>query len=78
MVSDPASDAIISWSAGGRGLHSLTSQLNLSALYGIGGARRGYVARVKGVPWGVRGFLGCVGCFIVSDTAQVELKSKRV
>jgi len=37
----------------GRGLHSLTSQLNLSALHGIGGARRGYVARVKGL-------LGCV------------------
>jgi len=33
----------------GRGLHSLTSQLNLSAIYGIGGARRGCVARVKGV-----------------------------
>jgi hypothetical protein len=32
-----------------RGLHSLTSQLNLSALYGIGGARRGCVAHVKGV-----------------------------
>jgi len=33
----------------GRGLHSLTSQLNLSAFYGTGGARRGCVARVKGV-----------------------------
>ena len=33
----------------GRGLHSSTVQLNLSALYGIGGARRGRVARVKGV-----------------------------
>ena len=33
----------------GRGLHSSTSQLNLSALYGIGGARKGCVARVKGV-----------------------------
>jgi hypothetical protein len=33
----------------GRGLHSFTSQLNLSAIHGIGGARRGYVARVKGV-----------------------------
>jgi len=35
--------------AAGRGLHSSTFQLNLSALYGIGGARRGCVARVKGV-----------------------------
>jgi len=33
----------------GRGLHSFTFQLNLSAGYGIGGARRGCVARVKGV-----------------------------
>ena len=32
----------------GRGLHSFTFQLNLSALYEIGGARRGCVARVKG------------------------------
>jgi hypothetical protein len=39
--------------AGGRGLHSSTFLLNLSALYGIGGARRGYVARVKGVLGGV-------------------------
>ena len=33
----------------GRGLHSSTFQLNLSAFYGIGGARRGCVARFKGV-----------------------------
>jgi len=33
----------------GRGLHSSTFQLNLSAVCGIGGARRGCVARVKGV-----------------------------
>ena len=32
-----------------RGLHSFTSQLNLNASYRIGGARKGYVARVKGV-----------------------------
>jgi len=37
----------------GRGLHSLTSQLNLSAFYGIGGARRGCVPHVKGVLGGV-------------------------
>jgi len=35
--------------AEGRGLHSLTFQLNLSAFHGIGGARRGRVAHVKGV-----------------------------
>ena len=33
----------------GRGLHPSSFQLNLSALYGIGGARRGYVAYVKRV-----------------------------
>jgi len=33
----------------GRGLHSLTCQLNLSAFHGIGGARRGCVTHVKGV-----------------------------
>ena len=37
----------------GRGLHSSTLQLILSASYGIGGARRGCVARVKGVLRGV-------------------------
>ena len=34
---------------GTRGLHSSTFQLNLSALYGIRGARRGCVARGRGV-----------------------------
>ena len=33
----------------GRGLHSFLSQLNMSAFYVIGGARRGCVARAKGV-----------------------------
>ena len=58
----------------GRGLHSSTFQLNLSAFHGIGGAHRGCVARVQGVFGG----LGCVGGFCVSDTAQVELRSGRV
>jgi len=39
----------------GRGLQSSTFQLNLSALYVTGGARRGYVARIKGVFGGVWG-----------------------
>ena len=38
----------IIWEVPGRALHSSTFRLNLSAFYGIGGARRGYVARVKG------------------------------
>ena len=37
----------------GRGLHSFTSRLNLSALYGIGGARRDCVAHVQGMLGGV-------------------------
>jgi len=60
---------------GGRGLRSFASQLNLSDVYGIGGARSGCVARVQA---GVRGCQGCTGCFYVSDAAQVELKSERV
>ena len=60
----------------GRGLHSFTSQLNLSAFYGIGGGRRGCVARVKGVFGGAEGVY--VGCFLVTDNAQVELGSERV
>ena len=36
-----------------RGLHSSTFQLNLSALYGIGGARRGCAACVTGFFGGV-------------------------
>jgi hypothetical protein len=37
----------------GRGLSSFTSQLNFSAFYGIGGAHRDCVSRVKGVSGGV-------------------------
>ena len=36
-----------------RGLHLFTSQLNLSAFYGIGGARKDCAARVKGALGGV-------------------------
>ena len=59
----------------GRGLHSSTFPLNLSALHGIGVARRCCVVRMKGVLGGAR---GCVGCILVSDAAQVELRSGRV
>ena len=47
---------------GGRGLHSSTFQLNLSAFYGIGGARGGSVARVEGGLWGVFGVQGGFVC----------------
>jgi len=46
----------------GRGLHSFTSQLNLSAFYGMGDARRDYGARVKGVLGGVYGVYGVFVC----------------
>jgi hypothetical protein len=45
-----------------RGLHSSTIQLNLSAFHGIGGARRDFVARVKGVLGGVYGVQGVFVC----------------
>jgi hypothetical protein len=45
--------AITRFLLGGRGLHSSSFQLNLSALYGTGGARKGCVARVQGVLGGV-------------------------
>jgi hypothetical protein len=38
---------------GGRGLHSITSQLNFTAFHGTRVALRGCVARVKGVVGGV-------------------------
>ena len=40
-------------SAVGRGLHSSTLELKLSALYGIGGAQRGCVVRISEVLGGV-------------------------
>jgi hypothetical protein len=51
----------------GRGLHSSTFRLNVSAFYGIGGALRDYLGVVlrvlrscRGVLWGV----GCMSCQI--------------
>ena len=65
----------------GRGLHSSTLSLNLSAFCGIGGACRGCLAGVQGVLGGIRGCLGGVrgyqGVFrvyYVTETAEVELK----
>jgi len=45
----------IKWSPTGRGLHSSTFQLKVSAFFGIGGVFRGYVRGVYEVPRGVRG-----------------------
>jgi len=58
----------------GRGLHSFTFQLNVSAFCGIGGAFRGCL----GLGFEVEGVLGGVRVYIASETAQVELKSGRV
>jgi len=55
-------------------LDHFSAQLE-SFFWGIGGARRDCVARVKGV---FMVCLLCVGWFCVSDTAQVELKIERV
>jgi hypothetical protein len=43
------------WLPSTRGLHSFTSQLNLSGLYGIRGTHRACVACVKEVLWGIQG-----------------------
>jgi hypothetical protein len=57
----------------GRGLHSSTSWLKVSALCGTGGAYKDCLRCVCGVSWGIRGYR----VYIVSETAQVELKSER-
>jgi hypothetical protein len=44
----------------GRGLHSFTSQLNLSAFCGIEGTLRGFLGGVWGVSGGIKGCLGCI------------------
>jgi hypothetical protein len=53
--------AVSPW-APGRGLHSSTLWLNVSALCGIGGACWGCRGGVYGVIGGIRGCLGCVLC----------------
>jgi hypothetical protein len=58
----------------GRGLHSSTCRINVSASCGKGGA----LGAVKGVVLGVEGYLRVVRVYFVSSTAQVELKSRRV
>jgi len=50
----------------GRGLHSFTSQLNLSAFQCDRGCAQGLCSPCEG---GVKQCLGCAGCFLVSDTA---------
>ena len=42
------------------------------------GVRMGWCSSCEGGVWGLWGCLGCVGCLLVSDTAQVELRSGRV
>jgi len=76
---------------GGRSLHSSTSRLNVSASCGIGGAFRG-VYEVAGCSFyqfervhdsrvclgGFRGYQRAFWVYVVSETAQDELKCGRV
>jgi len=56
-------------------IHSSTFRLNLSAFFGIGGALSGCLKGVRG--WSGSNW-GCPGSLLVSETAQVELRSGRV
>jgi len=49
------------WRAG-RGSHSFTFQLNVSAFCEIGGAFRGCLGGVWEASGGIRGCLGCISC----------------
>jgi hypothetical protein len=60
------------------GLHSFTSQLNVSAFCGIRGALRVCFGAILRVFRGCRGMLRVSRVYFVSDTAQVHLKSGRV
>jgi hypothetical protein len=71
----PSKAALETEQQAGAYLHSFTFQLNLSALYVTGGVHKGVCSPRQG---GFRGCLGCVGCFLVTDTARVELRSGRV
>ena len=46
----------------GRGLHSSTFRLNVSASCGLGVATKGYQGVVQGVLWAIMGCLGCILC----------------
>ena len=59
----------------GRGLHSSNFRLIVSGFCGPGGAFRGCSEHVWEILGGV---VGCAGCNLVSETAQVELKSGRL
>ena len=65
----------LSRAVSGKGLHSSTFRINVSALGVIGGALRGCLGVIWGVSEGVR---GCIVCVSMSEMAQVELKSGRV
>jgi len=59
----------------GRGLHSSTFRLNVSAFCGIGIVFGDYL---RGGAGGFRGYGGKCRVYFVSETAQIELKSGRV
>jgi len=66
----------VAW-VGGRGLHSSTSQLNVSAFCRIGGAFSSFLGGVFRRSFGVFGY-GGFRVYFVSETAKVELRSGRV
>jgi len=55
----------------GRGLHSTTFQLNISAFCGIGGVFMGCHWGVKEVSWGDR---RCVGCMVCQEGLKLSSK----
>ena len=76
---DPAASSTASpaRSPGGKGLHSSTIQLNLSAFCGIGGAFMSCLEDIRGyhgVSGGIWGYQEVSWVYLVSETAQVELK----
>jgi len=59
----------------GQGLTLVHFSAQLERFVWDRGCAQGLCSPCRG---GVRGCLGCVGCFLVTDTAQVELISGRV
>jgi hypothetical protein len=50
------------WKDHGRGLHSSTFRLNVSAFCVTGGAFRGWLGGVSKVSGGIMGCFGCISC----------------
>jgi hypothetical protein len=68
--------AIITTNAAGRGLHSSTFWLNLSAFCGTGAAFMGCLGGIWAVTRGVRGCLGCYLCQIWLSLSRKVVECK--